>query len=138
MKKILMLLCILSLFSNSNAQTANPRVVNADTISYSMSFWTGERFTYQGKSNLRFKEIKEVLKFDSANTALVSKLETARIINFVVSFAGGFCLGFGLSSKPVNVTLTSVGAGLVVASIPLNNAYQNNLRKAIANFNQKK
>lgn len=112
-----------------------------DTIRYSGNMWMGEKFEYQQKERIRFKDIKAILTTDAASQLYVNKASDNRLFSTVFGMVGGFCIGYGigigLGSGEINTLLVAIRAGSIAVSIPFAIGYQSNIRKALTKFNQR-
>jgi hypothetical protein len=141
MKKITLIAMFFGVILLSNGQVDTTKMLKKDTIVFKGNLWSGEKYSYQGKENLRFRDVKELLNFDEENQRIISNAETAKTFSTIFGFAGGFCVGYALGSsfggKPINLPLLGAGAGLILVSIPISSGYVKNVKKAVNNFNRK-
>jgi hypothetical protein len=110
----------------------------ADTISIKRN-WAGITFRQHGQV-LNTKELVYVMRtIPAAETAMIRARDNYTP-STVLSFAGGFLIGFGASDAVFkdqpNWSLMGIGAGLVAVSIPFWQGYVRHTSTAVQHFNQ--
>ena len=85
---------------------------------------------------------RALLEITSVNSEAHKEMKIAKgnsDAGSVIGFAGGFLVGWPLGTAlgggDPNWTLAAIGAGLIVISIPFENAYSKHARKAVAIYN---
>jgi hypothetical protein len=129
MKTRIFLLFALLLFSYTRSQAQH------DTIQI-----VKNKYILDGKA-LRPNQMLDLMKDypDAYNS--MKKAKTNYNVAMTFAFAGGFCVGYSLaglfSGNESSWILTGVGAGLIVAGLPFNKAYNSNAKMAIRLYNSK-
>ena len=121
---------IIILSFNAVAQTAN-----IDTLSIHDGFWG---LSYQkGSQKISAKDFEQLLKSnpDQSIYELYSSGSTQSTIAQVFAFGGGFCLGYGLTTKPTNTALAVTGGVIAIASFVLDNSGRNKINEAVSKYN---
>jgi hypothetical protein len=112
----------------------------SDTITFSSSFWTGDKISFQGKKNLRTTDIEKYLLSNPEAKVFLEKAKTNKTFSFIFSFGGGFAVGFAAGSaiggKELNVPLIGAGVAGIALSIPFYNGYMKNMKKAVMAYNK--
>ena len=141
MKKITLLLILLSSVFFCNAQTVSPQTTLKDTITLNGNMWKGIKYTYQGNNNVDIRRIKKMLNIDKQNLLLIKQAHNAKLLSMVAAVSGGICLGFGLNSYlangDFNVPLMATGGMLVGVSLPLSSISIKKMKQAVSRFNKK-
>ncbi len=108
---------------------------SVDTLSVKDGFWGLSYFN--GSKEISSKEFDQILQSTSDKTIyeLYSKGETQSAIAQVFAFGGGFCIGYGLTTKPTNVALAVVGGVVSIGAFFLDSAGKDNMNDAITNYN---
>jgi hypothetical protein len=123
------LLCCLQL---SFAQTA------ADSISIQKTFG-GQKF-YQADKRLSMTELKNILRSNDAAYKELRSAQSANTLATIIGGAGGFMVGWpigtSLGGGKANWVLAGIGAGLIVASIPISQTFNKRSKNAVAIFNR--
>ncbi len=128
MKKLFLtiILCLVA-FSNINAQK----------IEMKKSF--GTNMYLQDGKRLTLKQLTELMKNNKEALTLIKKAKTNNTWSMVLGGAGGFLVGFPIGTAigggDAKWELAAVGAGLILASIPLNSAYNKHSKKAVDLYN---
>lgn len=92
---------------------------------------------YQDNRSLTKQDIEDTLlrSTDAKVLNLVHRERSYSTIAFIPAFVGGFCLGFGSFSKPVNGTLIVSGIVSILGAYVLQNASNVDLHEAIQTYN---
>lgn len=125
----ILLLCCLQL---AFAQTVT------DTISIQKTFG-GQKF-YQADKRLSMAELKNILRSNDAAYRELRSAQTANTLATIIGGAGGFMVGWPIGTslgggKP-NWVMAGIGAGLIVASIPISQTFNKRSKNAVAMFNR--
>lgn len=103
------------------------------------TFW-GIRYL-QGSQELSFKELGSVLAADPQAFGEYQKARTNYVTGTVVSLTGaaliGYSVGSALTASAPHWSVAVVGAGVLLASVPMNNAFHRRIRRAIGMHNNK-
>lgn len=98
----------------------------------------GTAFIHQGK-NLTPRQLLDLTETNAEAYQEMKIAKTNYNIGSVISFAGGFMVGWPLGTAlgggEANWTLAGVGAGLIVASIPFSISYTKHAQKAVDLYN---
>ncbi|PWG06145.1 hypothetical protein [Polaribacter aquimarinus] len=128
MKKLFftIILCLVA-FSNINAQK----------IEMKKSF--GTNMYMQDGKRLNAKQLTDLMKGNEKALSAIKKAKTNNTWATVLGGAGGFLVGFPIGTSigggDAKWELAAVGAGLIVAAIPLNSAYNKHSKKAVNLYN---
>jgi hypothetical protein len=96
----------------------------------------GCTYIYAGQKISR-NEFSNILKSSKDSTAY-SSYSRATSLSVVASITGGvsgFCLGYGITSKPTNSALILVGAGLFVTALIFESNSDKAMQEALSRFN---
>ena len=107
-----------------------------DSLSIEDGFWG---MTYkQGDRELSLTEFRSLLKTnpDGSIYQRCASGMSLRIFADVFSFAGGFGLGYGLLSKPINTTSVVAGGIAVITALVLNSKGKSRMQEAVGQYNQ--
>lgn len=98
----------------------------------------GYTFSQNGEA-MTMGDLKDAMQ---SNTDAYRKIKSARAYNYLsyaLSFSGGFlagyALGAGLGGGEVNWELAGLGAGLIVASVPISNSANRKAKEAVDIYN---
>ena len=110
---------------------------NIDTITATKVFG-GYRFEQDGKL-LNLNTMATLMKEDSSATVYLKKAKTSATIAYVLSYTGGFLIGYPLGTaigggKPA-WAMAVVGCGLIVVGLPLTNAAGRDAKTAADIYN---
>lgn len=133
MKRILVTLTLITIslnFAFSQTET--------DSISVKKAFG-GYQF-YQGKNRLNMKQLVNTMKPNEEAFSQIKSAQSSYTMASIVSFAGGFMMGWQLGTvvgggEP-NWAMAGIGAGLVVVSIPISQKFNKQAKQAIDTYNQ--
>ena len=107
-----------------------------DSLSIDDGIWG---MTYKhGDRELSLSEFKSLLKTnpDGSIYQRCSSGMSLRIYADVFSFAGGFGLGYGFLSKPINTTSIVAGGIAVITALVLNSKGKSRMQEAVGQYNQ--
>ncbi|MBK6929738.1 MAG: hypothetical protein IPH12_02340 [Saprospirales bacterium] len=131
MKKTLILLLLAGTAGIAFAQTS------ADTIEIKRTAF-GTVFRSNGKT-LRPRQLLHLTQPNPEAHRYMQKAKTNYDLSFVLSFAGGFLVGYPLGTAiaggDANWTLAGIGAGLIVVSVPFTVGYTKNAKEAARLYN---
>lgn len=141
MKKITLLLILISSVIFCNAQIPMPQTTVKDSITINGNIWKGIKYSYQDSKNVEIRRIRKMLNIDSKNALLIKQAKNAKLISRVAAVAGGICLGFSLTSfiadGKVNVPIVATGGALVAVSLPISFISTKKMRQAVFRYNSK-
>ncbi len=125
---VIISICLVSNYLFSQAAEKDTLALNDGFFGMSYS---------KGNQKLSSEEFKQILKLspDSSVYALYSKGLTQSTLADVISFTGGFCVGYGLASKPTKSTLTIVGGVIIVAAIIIEGNAKSMMKEAVTKYN---
>lgn len=130
MKTIVLILLMAVTLTNLNAQQGG-------TIEIRKSFW-GTTYR-QNDRKLTPGELMETLKTNPAAYTEMKKARTNQTFSSIFSGVGGFMVGWPIGTAAgggeANWTLAGIGAGLIVAAIPFEIAFNKRARNAINTYN---
>lgn len=129
--------------ATSNSITSS-QVINTtqvkDTIQYqkaSLSY----KFTLNNEL-LTLKRMNELMQGNPTSMGYYKKAKSTTGIITVLSFAGGFMIGYSLGTMlgggQPNLGLAAVGCGLLVITLPIASSADKNLLKTVKAYNQDK
>ena len=128
-------------FSQSGTSSSPDSIKVKDTLGMKGSFFTKEEFSYQGKEQLMYKDIKHLLEKDKESSSLNSSAQALKVLSYVLALPGGFLVGYSLGTaiggKPLDPALLGIGAGLIVVAIPVGIGYNGTMRKAVRAYNRR-
>lgn len=132
MKRILILIFLLTVslsFAFSQTQT--------DSISVKKVFG-GYQF-YQGEKRLNVKQLVNTMKPNEEAYSQMKSAQSSYTTASVISFAGGFMIGWQLGAAigggDPNWAMAGIGAGLFVVSIPISQKYNKQAKQAVDTYN---
>lgn len=129
MKKLIftLILCFIGFFN-----------VNAQKIEVKKSF--GTNMYMQDGKRLSITQLTSLMESNEKALSAIKKAKTNQIWGAVLGGAGGFLVGFPIGTAigggDAKWELAAVGAGLIVASIPLNTGYNRQSKKAVDIYNK--
>ena len=130
MRILLALLLMTSVVSHIQAQRTG-------TIEIKKNFW-GTTYR-QNNQKLTPAELMETLKANPAAYAEMKKARTNQTFSSIFSGVGGFMVGWPIGTAAgggdANWTLAGIGAGLIVAAIPFEIAFNKRARNSINTYN---
>ena len=139
MNKLLLLTGIswmfcIAAFAQKDKQKNRP---SSDSIEVVINF-SGTHF-YRHDKQLKPRQLKNLLQSNGQAYRHLNASKPPRVVAAVLSYAGGFMIGWPIGTaiaggKP-NWVLAGVGGGLVAVSIPLTISANRQLRKAINTYN---
>lgn len=114
---------------------------NQNDSIHSTKVFGGYKFECKGKV-LTYSDMLEMMKDNPEAYQYMEKAKSSAGIVNVLSFAGGFLIGWPLGTamaggKP-NWTLAGVGCGLLIVTIPIASSSNKNAMIAIDKFNTKR
>ena len=91
----------------------------------------------QGNRELTKDELEQILlsSIDRTTVNLTSAERSYSTVAFIPAFIGGFCVGFGAFSKPMNMTLIVSGVVSIVGAYIVQGASDSDLHRAIERYN---
>ncbi len=106
-----------------------------DTLEVKEGFFSEDY--YRGGKEISKDEFLRSLKSspDPSIYQLYSSGESTKSAANILGFGGGFCVGYGLSSKPTNTALTIVGAVTILGGIIIEGTAKSKMDQAIARYN---
>lgn len=133
MKRIVIILTLLTVSLNfAFAQT------ETDSISVKKVFG-GYQF-YQGESRLNMKQLVNTMEPNVEAYSQIKSAQSSYTMATIVSFAGGFMIGWQLGAAigggDPNWAMAGIGAGLVAVSIPISKKFNNQAKQAVDTYNQ--
>ncbi len=141
MKKIGLLVILISSVIFCKAQLPMPQTTVKDTISINGNMWKGIKYSYQESKNVEIRRIRKMLNIDSENALLIKQAQNAKLISRVAAVAGGIFLGFSVTSfiadGKVNVPIVATGGALVAVSLPISHISIKKMRQAVLRYNLK-
>ncbi len=92
---------------------------------------------FQGKHVITKGELERLLlsSKDRTTVILTSTEKSYSTVSFIPAFIGGFCIGYGAFSKPVNATLVISGIVSVVGAYIIGSAADSDLNGAVNRYN---
>jgi hypothetical protein len=109
------------------------------TIQIETTFW-GIQYLKTGKQ-LSFKEVGSVLASEPEAFAEYRKARKNYMVGTVVSLGGAaliaYSVGSALTSAAPHWSVAVVGAGMLLVSVPMNNAFHRRIHRAIGIYNSK-
>ena len=112
-------------------------VIYAQKIEIKKTFGTNTLF--QNNKRISNSKVLEMMKSNTDAYHLMKSAKTSAIWSKILGFAGGFMVGYPIGSAigggKANWTLVGVGAGFIVAAIPLNSTFNKKSTKAIKLYN---
>ncbi len=132
MKRIAILLTLLTVLVNfSFGQTTS------DSISM-VKVFGGYKF-YQGDQRLTQGQLNKVLKTNDEAYKQIKSAQASYISAMILSYSGGALIGWpigaALAGGDPQWIMAGIGAGLIVASIPLSNHYYKKVKRAVEIYN---
>jgi hypothetical protein len=93
-------------------------------------------YKYGGQKITR-KEFKRILQSSKDSTVLsnYARATTLSIFSDISGGVSGFCLGYGITSKPTNLALVIAGAGLFVTALVLDTNADKAMQESLSRFN---
>lgn len=133
MKTSLLILSFLILsFTSSFGQTAN------DSITIKKNFW-GYKF-YQGDTRVQLGDLVNIMRTNEEAYKSIKSAQSNYTLASVIGFAGGFMIGWPIGAAVAggepNWALAGIGAGLLVATIPLTNSFVKKSKFAVGSYNR--
>lgn len=132
MKRIAIIITLLSVaYSFTNGQ------VLTDSISIKKVFG-GYQF-YQGKKRLNMNQLENTMKPNNEAYQQIKSAQSTNTLATIIGGVGGFMVGWPIGTalgggKP-NWTMASIGAGLIVVSIPINQSFNKKAKQAVEMYN---
>ncbi len=114
---------------------------HTDTIGITKK-WYSLSFQTNGWT-LTNKQLEKKLRKDVDAAVLYQDGKNIKILSSVVSFAGGFLIGYDqgrarASRTPKNLLVEGIGVGLIAVSIPINIAARRSMIRAVQTYNYNK
>ncbi|WP_339870384.1 hypothetical protein [uncultured Algoriphagus sp.] len=133
MKTSLLILSFLILsFNASFGQVAN------DSITIRKSFW-GYKF-YQGDTRVQLGDLVNIMQTNQEAYKSIKSAQSNYTLASIMGFAGGFMVGWPIGAAVAggepNWALAGIGAGLLVATIPITNSFVKKSRFAVDTYNR--
>lgn len=111
--------------------------VNAQKIEIKKKM--GTNMLYQNDAKLSFSQTLALMKTNTDAYQLMKSAKTNMIWGSILGGVGGALIGFPIGTSigggKANWTLAAVGAGVALASIPLNSAYNKKSSEAVTLYN---
>jgi hypothetical protein len=122
-------------------------------LSVSLSFTLGQNITdsisikkvfggysfYQGEKRLNMNQLVNTMKPNGQAYLQITTAKSTYTFASIVGFAGGFLIGWpigtAIAGGEPDWTLAAVGAGLIVASIPISQKYNKQAIQAVDTYN---
>ena len=100
----------------------------------------GSNLLYQNNKRISMTKVLELMKNNNEAYKLMKSAKTNNIWGSVLGGVGGALIGFpigiAIGGGKANWTLAGIGAGILVAAIPLNSAYNKKTKQAINLYNE--
>ena len=133
MKRIVVILTLLTVsLSFAFGQT------ETDSISVKKVFG-GYQF-YQGENRLNVKQLVNTMKPNEDAYTQIKSAQSSYTMASIVSFAGGFMIGWQLGAAvgggDPNWAMAGIGAGLIVVTIPISQKFNKQAKQAVETYNQ--
>ena len=101
------------------------------------------RFFYQNQPLKSRAQLNEILQTNQDAYSHYKKAKSKMIIALPLSYAGGFCLGYGLTSAMLSgesssLVIAGVGVGLLAVAFPLAFSADKHTKQAMKIFNNSK
>jgi len=123
--------------ADSNRVQDMPVAVVKDTIEI-IKRGLGYQYKYKGE-NLTLSQIGTFMEKNNSTAELYKSAKNTTGTLSVLSYIGGFCLGYGLGpvlyGKEPNLTIAGIGCGIMVVTIPIVSSAENKLKKAVDIYN---
>jgi len=133
MNKLITWGCLFLITSQACSQ-AQDSVIQMET-----TFW-GIRYL-QGMKQLSFREVGVVLAADPEAYGEYRKARANYVAGTIVGLAGAalivYSVGSALTTSTPHWSVAVVGAGVLLAAVPLNNAFHRRIRSAIGIYNNR-
>lgn len=127
---ILLLALTMSLGAFSQNQT--------DSIDVKTGFWSGASFSVNG-NRLTRAETENIIKSNAEAYSYFKKAKTTNVFASIIAGIGGYCIGYpigyAIAGGEPKWILAGIGAGLIVADIPLMLNTNKKFKKAIDTYN---
>jgi hypothetical protein len=98
----------------------------------------GYQYKYKGEI-LTLSQIGTILEKNTASAELYKSAKSSSGILNVLSFAGGFCIGYGLApvlyGKQPDLALAGIGCGIIAVTIPITRSAENKLKRGVDIYN---
>lgn len=132
MRKIAIVLTLLAVsMSFTFGQTAS------DSISIKKVFG-GYQF-YQGKQRLNMNQLVNLMKPNEQAYKQIKSAESTYTMAMILSYAGGFMVGWPLGTAigggEPNWVMAGIGAGLIVVTIPISQSFNKKAKQAVETYN---
>jgi len=132
MRKIAIVLILLAVsMSFTFGQTAS------DSISIKKVFG-GYQF-YQGKQRLNMNQLVNLMKPNEQAYKQIKSAESTYTMAMILSYAGGFMVGWPLGTAigggEPNWVMAGIGAGLIVVTIPISQSFNKKAKQAVETYN---
>lgn len=123
--------------ADSNRVQDMPVAVVKDTIEI-IKKGLGYQYKYKGE-NLTLSQIGTFMEKNTSSAELYKSAKNTTGTLSVLSYIGGFCLGYGLApalyGKQANLALAGIGCGIMVVTIPIVSSAEKKLKKAVDIYN---
>ncbi len=127
---ILVIFCRLPSFSQD--------LKSRDSISMDGSVMRDMHF-YQHGESINMGKLTEILKINPGSYYYLKKAKINNAFNFLLSFTGGFIMGYelgtSLGGKKINWGIMGCGIGAIGLSVPFSIGAKHNIKKALKIYN---
>lgn len=125
-------LLLTNLFPSICRAQASSKVIRSKAKGESVEYFLGNRRISQ-------ERLEHILLSSNDRTviALTNAERSYTIVQYIPGLIGGFCIGYGVYSKPTNTTLILSGIVSVVGYFWINGTMKSDLEEAIARYNVK-
>jgi hypothetical protein len=97
-----------------------------------------ERYYYHGLK-ISTQQVEQIVMQNDSVYRIIQKAKTMQGVSVVLSFSGGFILGWGISSSLLAGEFMPLGVvggiALIVTSIPFEVSFKNGMRRSIQTYN---
>jgi hypothetical protein len=83
---------------------------------------------FHNNKSLTYNELQDLLRSNKRAYKLSQQAKSIESITYILGFAGGYCLGYGLFT---NIALSGVGVGIILVTLPIAVSASSTLKKAV-------